>query len=90
VVFCTDSDFFPSATIVPRLALEMPSLRGHRSRIRTARGALDAVESGRVGIAGSTATVVKRSLSDAEGLLDRLLEAKPLATIRDTTVKSRA
>ena len=61
-----------------------------RTSIQTARGALDAVESGRVGIAGSTGTVLKRSLSDAEDLIDRLLEAKTFATVRKPTVKSLA
>jgi hypothetical protein len=57
-----------------------------RTSIQTARGALDAVESGRVGIAGSTGTVLKRSLADAQGLIDRLVDA----TVRNTTIKSRA
>jgi hypothetical protein len=58
--------------------------------IHTARGALDAIESGRVGIAGSTGMVLKRNLSDAQGLIDRLLDSKTFATVRHTTVKSRA
>jgi hypothetical protein len=61
-----------------------------RTSIQTARGALDAIESGRVGIAGSTGTVLKRGLSDAEGLVHRLLDSKTLATVRNTTVKPRA
>ena len=61
-----------------------------RTSIQTARGALDAIESGRVGIAGNTGTVLKRSLSDAEGLMDHLLAAKTFATVRNTTVKSSA
>ena len=61
-----------------------------RTAIQTARGALDAVESGRVGIAGSTGAVLKRSLSDADGLIERLLDAKTFATVRNTAVKSRA
>jgi len=61
-----------------------------RTAIYTARGALDAVESGRVGIAGSTGTVLKRNLSDAQGLVDRLLDAKAFATVRNTTVKALA
>ena len=61
-----------------------------RTSINTARGALDAIESGRVGIAGSTGAVLKLNLSDAQGLVDRVLDAKAFATVRNTPVKSRA
>ena len=61
-----------------------------RTSIHTARSALDAIESGRVGIAGSTGIVLQRNLSDAQGLVDRLLDAKAFATVRTITVKSQA
>ena len=32
--------------------------------------------------------MLKRNLSDAQGLVDRLLEAKTFATVRNPTVKS--
>jgi hypothetical protein len=45
-----------------------------REVINTARVALRAVKSGRVGLAGSTGGVIDRSLLDANDLNDRLLE----------------
>jgi hypothetical protein len=44
-----------------------------RSSIQTATIALDMIKSGSVGIAGSTGTVLDRSLAGAHGLINRLL-----------------
>jgi hypothetical protein len=44
-----------------------------RNTIYSARGAFEAVKSGRVGVAGPTGTVVDQSLSGARELVDRLL-----------------
>ena len=54
-----------------------------RNAIYTARGAFEAVRSGRVGVAGPTATVVDQNLSGARELIDRLL-VKVYATRRST------
>jgi len=59
-----------------------------RNAIYTARGAFEAVKSGRVGIAGPTATVVDQSLSGARDLVDRLL-VKVYATRRSTEAALR-
>jgi hypothetical protein len=62
-----------------------------RISIETSRTALEAIQSGRVGIAGSTGTVLDKNLSDAQSLVDRLLDAKSFAAApRKTTVKARA
>jgi hypothetical protein len=56
-----------------------------------ARGAFDAIKSGRVGIAGSTGTVLDQNLSGAEELMDRLLAADVFAAgRRRTPAKARA
>ena len=60
-----------------------------RSSICTARGALDAIRSGRVGIAGSTGTVLEQNLSNADGLIERLLAAEPFKGRRSTAVKAK-
>jgi hypothetical protein len=46
-----------------------------RNSIHTASVALEVVKAGRVGIAGSTGTVLDRSLLRAHDLIDRLLAA---------------
>jgi hypothetical protein len=60
-----------------------------RTSIHTARGALDAIKSGRVGIAGSTGTVLDRSLVNADDLIERLVALEIVAT-RRSAAKSRA
>jgi predicted RNA-binding Zn-ribbon protein involved in translation (DUF1610 family) len=45
-----------------------------RSSINTARLALRVIKSGSVGLAGSTGTVIDRTLLDANDLIDRLVE----------------
>jgi hypothetical protein len=44
-----------------------------RTTIHTATVAMQVVKSGSVGIAGSTGTLLEKSLASAEDLLDRLL-----------------
>jgi ABC-type molybdenum transport system ATPase subunit/photorepair protein PhrA len=60
-----------------------------RTTIHTARGAFDAIQSGRVGVAGSTGTVLDRSLVAADELIERSLTLE-VVTSRRSTVKSRA
>jgi hypothetical protein len=43
-----------------------------RTSINTANAALEAIKSGRVGIAGSTGTLLDRSLASAHDLIERL------------------
>ena len=45
-----------------------------RRLIRTSNAALDAIASGRVGIAGSTGSVLHAGMREATGVLDRLLD----------------
>jgi hypothetical protein len=54
---------------------ERAAVLAHRlgAAIHIARGALDAIQTGRVGIAGTTGTALDRSLVDAKDLIDRLL-----------------
>jgi hypothetical protein len=63
-----------------------------RISIQTARSAMDAITSGKVGIAGSTGGVLNRSLVDAQGLIDRMLTAEVFATrrIKATPIKATA
>jgi hypothetical protein len=56
-----------------------------RISIQVARGALDAIKSGRVGIAGATGTVLDQNLLGAEELMDRLLAADIFAAGRRRT-----
>jgi signal transduction histidine kinase len=60
-----------------------------RTSIHSARGALDAIKSGRVGIAGSTGSVLDRSLVVADELIERLVALEIVAT-RRSPVKTRA
>jgi len=65
---------------------------GHKLRIsiQIARGALDAIKSGRVGIAGATGTVLDQNLLVAEELMDRFLTAEIFASRGRTTVRVEA
>lgn len=58
--------------------------------IHMARGALDAIKSGRVGIAGSTGTVLDQSLLEADRLVARLLAAEVFSRPRPKTAQLRA
>jgi hypothetical protein len=60
--------------------------------IQTARVALNAIKSRRVGIAGSTAAVLEQGLMDADVLIDRLLAAEVFAVrrIKVTPIKATA
>jgi hypothetical protein len=73
----------PIAQEAPRESERLESLVHElRSSIQTATIALDMIKSGSVGIAGSTGTVLDRSLVGAHGLIDQLLvevSARPLA-----------
>jgi hypothetical protein len=64
---------------------------GHKLKvsIQTARVALDAIKSGRVGIAGSTGSVLDQGLMDADALIDRLLAAEIFAVrrVKATAIK---
>jgi len=61
-----------------------------RSSIQTATIALDMIKSGSVGVAGSTGTVLDRSLAGAQGLIDRLLvEVSPPAQKPGPNVRTR-
>jgi hypothetical protein len=65
---------------------------GHKLRIsiQIARGALDAIKSGRVGIAGATGTVLDQNLLVAEELMDRFLSAEIFVSRGRATVKVKA
>jgi hypothetical protein len=55
-----------------------------RNSIDAARLALDAIQSGRVGIAGSTGIVLDKNLLEAGDLIGRLLDAEVFAASRPT------
>jgi hypothetical protein len=61
-----------------------------KNAIQSARVALDAIASGRVGIAGSTGTVLDQSLTESLELVDRLLVGKAFAARRSTNVRVKA
>jgi len=71
---------------------ERMAVLAHKARnsIQTARGALDAIRSGRVGVAGSTGTVLDESLGHASSLIEQLLAARVFADHRSFPAKVKA
>jgi hypothetical protein len=61
-----------------------------RNSIQTARSALEAIRSGRVGVAGSTGTVLDESLGDADSLIEQLLAARVFVNHRSVPAKAKA
>jgi len=68
------------------------SVLAHRLRnsIHVSRVALNVVRSGYVGIAGSTGTMLERSLLEADDLIDRVLATGVFADQCGTAVKTKA
>jgi hypothetical protein len=61
-----------------------------KNSIQTARVAFGAIRSGRVGIAGSTGTVLDQNLLEADALIERLLAAEVFAVRRTKTTAIKA